>query len=300
MAARGSTKRLYQILDLLRKRHHMSLKDLQDKLIGLGHEVSKRTIERDIAAIRDDHGVSIVYDKQKNSYYIDEEKSLDSESFFRYIEIVNTADLLKSSLSKSKETLQYISFDSPTGHTGLEHLHLYLSAIKEHRIIMFRHNNFYHETEVDYRLKPYLIKEYQNRWYIVGLPNNQTELRTFGIDRISNLEVTDETFAVNTKIDAKGMFDLTIGLTYSKHKAEKILLSFTPFQGKYVKSLPLHHSQEIIQDDDDACVIELFVTPNFELEQKILMCADQVKVLEPQSLVEKIKAHYSKALSRYK
>lgn len=213
MATRGLIKRYYLILEKLKKNPYSSLKVIITYLTSHGHDVSKRTIERDFEAIRYEYGVSIAYNGNRNGYYIDTENSLDIDSFLRFLEMVNTADLLTSSLSESKENLKYISFDSSSGHSGIEHLGTYLSAIRNHRIIKFNHYNYYYDTTSKYTIKPYLVKEYQNRWYIIGLTENMSNLRTFGIDRISDLELTDQMFKPDPQIDAKGAFDLTIGIT---------------------------------------------------------------------------------------
>jgi predicted DNA-binding transcriptional regulator YafY len=93
---------------------------------------------------------------------------------------------------------------------------------------------------------------------------------------------------------------MDIGLVYNEKKIEKIILSFEPKQGKYIKSLPLHKSQKILIENEDELRIEIKVFPNFELIQRILMQGNRVKVIEPKSLAEKIKNELKEALDNYK
>lgn len=221
------------------------------------------------------------------------------DSFLRFLEIVNTAELLTQSLLDSKEALDYISFDKGGGLKGIEYLKPLLKAIKEHRKINFKHFSYQTEKSRRYNMQPYLLKEYQNRWYIVGLVTGIKDFRSFGLDRISDLEVSNELYKPNFKINPKEKFTDAIGMIYSSDVKQRVVLSFSPSQGHYVKGLPWHKSQKIIKDDKAECRIQLHIIPNYELIQQILMHNNQVKVIEPEWLVEEIKSHLKRTLEQY-
>lgn len=299
MSRQGTIRRYTLIIEKISRNQYPSFSEIQDYLDDFGFSISKRTLERDIAAIRNEFGLEITYNRFNDGYFIDVENSINIESFLRFLEIVNTAELLTESLSDSKETLDYISFDKGGGLKGIEYLKPLLQAIKEHRKIKFKHFSYQTEKSRKYSMQPYLLKEYQNRWYIVGVVSGINEVRTFGLDRITDLEVRDELFKPNPKINPQQNFADAIGVVYSVDVKQVVVLSFTPSQGYYVKGLPMHKSQEIIKDDDIECRIQLYVVPNYELLQQILMQHDQVKVLEPQWLADEIKAHLKRALDQY-
>ncbi|OFY96939.1 MAG: hypothetical protein A2491_14240 [Bacteroidetes bacterium RIFOXYC12_FULL_35_7] len=96
------------------------------------------------------------------------------------------------------------------------------------------------------------------------------------------------------------MKELLFGVVYSYHEQQKVILSFTSVQGKYIKSLPLHKSQRIIIDNEDELRIELNVIPNYELSQLILMHGETVKVIEPVWLIDEIKETLKASLKQYK
>lgn len=124
-------------------------------------------------------------------------------------------------------------------------------------------------------------------------------IRTFGLDRILGLEISDETFKpLNIKEILKN-FDNIIGLIYDNSEPEEVILSFTKLQGFYIKALPLHISQKIIVDNDEETRISLKVIPNFELEQQLLMYAESVKVLAPERLATRIKERLQAAIEKY-
>lgn len=300
MSKHGTIRRYTLEIELVKKGHYPSFEEIKDYLFEHGFEISRRTIQRDIEQIRVEFGIELMYERDKNGYFIDYENSLNIGAFFRFLEIVNTAELLTESLQESKDALKHISFDSEGGLKGTENLKPLLTAIKDHRKISFIHFNFHTENFRKYTLKPYLLKEYQNRWYVVGMISGLNEFRTFGVDRIENLEIKPETFKPNKKLNPTDIFSQTIGLVYSDNKAQTIVLSFTPTQGKYIKTLPLHSSQKILIDDENECRISLSVVPNYELTQQILKHGDTVKVIKPEWLVEEIKANLKRTIGNYK
>jgi proteasome accessory factor B len=299
MSQRGTIKRYTAIIEKVGNNQLPSAQEILDYLEDLGFSISKRTLERDFDAIRNEFGVEITYNSSKRGYFIDEENSVELTSFIRFLEIVNTADLLTDSLAESKKTLDYIHFDKGGGLKGIELLRPLLSAIKEQREIRFKHFSYQREKWQKYSMLPYLLKEYQNRWYVVGWIRGFRVFRTFGIDRMENLEVLTSKFERHEHTDIAERFDATIGVIYDDGKRERIVLWFSHLQKHYVKSLPWHTSQKIIEENDEGLLISLFIVPNYELIQQILMHHAFVKVMEPEWLVEEVKKKQQAALKNY-
>ncbi len=300
MSKHGTIRRYTLEIEKIKRNQLPSFDDILEYLDEHGFEVSSRTVQRDLEQIRFEFGIEIKYDRAENGYFIDYDNSLNVESFFRFLEIVNTAELLTESLYESKDALKHISFDTGGGLKGIENLQPLLKSIKDKREISFNHYSFQKNKTRKYTLKPYLLKEYRNRWYIVGIADGYKELRTFGIDRIKDLIVQTKTFKHDKNINPLEMFDKTIGIVYSFSDQQEIILSFTPSQGKYIKTLPLHKSQEILIDDDKELRISLNIIPNYEFAQQILMHGNTVKVIEPEWLVDEIKGKLEETLAKYK
>lgn len=299
MSKHGTIRRYTLEIEKIKRGQFPSFQQIKDYLFDHGFEIGNRTIQRDIEQIRDEFGIEIKYNRNKNGYFIDYEESLNVESFFRFLEIVNTAELLTESLSESKDSLKHIAFDTAGELKGIELLKPLLTAIKDSRKVSFTHFSFQTEKTRKYTLKPYLLKAYQNRWYVIGLISGLNEFRTFGIDRIENLEIKTETFKPNENLNPAEMFEQTIGLVYSHSKPQTIILSFTAYQGKYIKTLPLHSSQQVLIDDKNECRVSIHVVPNYELTQQILKHGETVKVLEPQWLADEIKGILKRSLEKY-
>jgi predicted DNA-binding transcriptional regulator YafY len=300
MSRHGIIRRYTLEIEKIERGQFPSFQELKGYLYDHGFEISKRTLQRDIENIRWEFGIEICYNAQKNGYFIDEENSVDLPSFFRFLEIVNTAELLTETLADSKENMKYISFDQGGGLKGIQNLRPLLEAIKDHRKVKFNHLNFHTGKNRKFAVRPYLLKEYNNRWYLVGTISNSSELRTFGVDRMENLEVLTDVFKPNKKINAQENFDEVIGLVYSESDIEEVVLSLTPLQGMYVKSLPMHSSQKVLIDDEKECRVSLRLRPNFELVQQLLMHGERVRVIEPKWLVEEIKNSLEISLKHYR
>ena len=303
MANHSNIIRFLLIFEKLNSKKYASLKEIVAYLKMHDIKVSERTLQRDFKYIRNEFGLEIKFDHFEKGYFIHQNVDEDNgffEKFINFLEIVNTADLLVNNLSDSKQSLNYISFDSIGSFRGIKHLKHLLKAIQEKRMITFAHLNYQTNKITDYTLKPYLLREYLNRWYVVGIAEGEEFFKKFGVDRIDDLKITEETFKRKKNLDPNDIFDHIIGLEITDHKLQPVILSFTPKQGKYIKSLKLHRSQKILIDNEKELRIELMLIPNFELTQKILMHGSLVKVIEPNWLAENIQKILRKTLKKYK
>jgi len=299
MSRQGTIKRYSLILEKTSKKHYPSFERIKDYLFDHGFEISSRTIQRDIEQIRNEFGISILYHRDKNGYYVEEDSSINFDRFLRFLGLMNTADLLADTLRDSQEGLYYIHFESSDNLKGIEHLKPLLEAIKSKRKIEFIHENYQKNTTRPYEVHPYLLKEYLSRWYLLAFVPQYEEMRIFGIDRISNLKLKKSVFKQSIDDDLASFFKDTIGVSYFVSQKEKVVLSFDPLEAKYIKSLPMHSSQEIIQETEKELIVRLDIIPNMEFYQRILMMGYSVVVLEPLWLAEKIRSTLQKALGNY-
>lgn len=299
MSKQGYIGRYALIIEKVNTNRFPSFADIKDFLFENGFEMSTRTLQRDIEQIRCEFGIEITYERERNGYFIDTENSFNIDGFLRFLEIANTAELLMESLKESKDTQSLIQFESTGQFRGIENLKPLLFAIKNQRIVRFHHQSFLTGEVKRFSINPYLLKEYQNRWYLIGKIKSQDFFISFGIDRIIELKVMDTVFEKDMEANPAALFENIIGLSESKSEPQEIVLSFTPLQGKYIKSLPLHKSQQIIVDNDAELRIKLVLVPNFEFRQQILMLGEAVKVLKPTGLVNEIKQSLKNALARY-
>lgn len=299
MTKHTTIRRFSLIIEKIEHKTFPSFDDIQDYLQDHDFEISPRTLQRDLEQIRRDFGVEITYNKNINGYYIDSDLSPNLESFLRFMEIAKTSELIMDSLKESRESLDYIDFESKGDLRGIELLRPLLYAIRNQRKIRISYKKFFTDSSSKYQIYPYLLKEYMYRWYLVGIVARTNEFRTFGIDRIVDLKVSSHRYIKDRSANPKEFFTNVIGLTYSTGELTEVELSFTPLQGKYIKTLPLHDSQEIIKDNAKELRVRLYIKPNFEFIQRLLMMGEAMKVLKPDSLKKEVKQKHKAAFEQY-
>lgn len=299
MSRQGTIRRYSLILETLSVKAFPTFRDFQKRLSDAGFEVSHRTVQRDLEQIRVEFGLEIVFDRTHGGYKVDEDSSLDVDSFLRILQLGSTADLLIRSLAESRETLKYLDVEDSGQLRGIEHLPTLLGAIRERQVLRIDYG-FFGSSEVrSYTLKPQLLKEYQRRWYVVALVDSRKGYRTFGLDRIRLLEPVNRTFERESGIDPKEPFRHTIGLNYSVDEPKHIRISCTHLQAEYLDALPIHHSQIKLSDTDTEVEYGFHLVPNYEFTQRLLMMAGEMTVLEPESLRLMIVSIFRHGLQRH-
>lgn len=290
-------RRISLLLAFLKRNPYKTKEEILDYFEENDKGFNERTLYRLNQTLSRDFGIEIVFDYNYNGYYFDEDKSTNPEAFLSLLEILVTAELFSTNFKEKNNALSYVEFENRAAIETLPNFKTVLNAIQLQLPINFNHHSFYHLKEEIYTLKPYFLKQYQNRWYVIG--ETEKGYRTFGIDRIENITIGTKKFKPKTE-EAKDKFSHVIGLNYLDHKLEKIHLSFNISQKPYLVSLPLHSSQkEISPENDTTFDIELLIHPNFEFTQQILKYGSLVKVLKPKWLAIEIKEEQRKAFESY-
>lgn len=264
----------------------------QSELDEENYSVSTRTLQRDIAEIKSLYNIEIKFNRKEGVYQLND----DQEDFLcdRILETFTVLDTLKIAENLSDE----IIFEQRKS-LGLENIFILIHAIKNQLEITFWHKKYSEENTIEKRIQPYSVKESKHRWYVVGKETSSNEIRTFGLDRINNVELSKIKFKKPSKTFIKNLFKNSFGIIYDQNPPQKIVLEFSQFQANYIKSLPLHSSQRIIFEDENSCIIEMYIFPTYDFFMEILSMGKEVKVIEPASLKEEIKNSLIETLNNY-
>lgn len=298
MKAKISFNRWSLILQKLKKRP-ASFNEVYDfleeesEIQGYDFRISVRTFQRDIREIESVFGIEIQYDRSNKVYQITEDTNSGIKE--RMLEAFDTFNALQI----SERISDYIHFENRKSR-GTENLYGLLHAIKNKQLISFSYQKFWEEEPENRTIEPYVLKEFANRWYILGYDATRKAIRSFALDRLSELEIHKDKFIPSISFDAHQYYKNSFGIiSPEKEETEEIVLSFGSFQGKYIKALPLHHSQEIIKDDENELIIKLFLVPTYDFIQELLSKGKTIKILQPQSLIDQVKRIYQVALQQY-
>lgn len=251
--------------------------------------VSKRTFERDLQEISSLFGYEISYNRSLKKYRI-ENTEIDNAS----LRIIEAFDLLNA-LNHSNSVSQHIYFEQRKPQ-GTEHMKILLSAISNKKLVGFKYQKFWDDETSERVVEPYALREFKNRWYLVAKDQKDNTIKTFGLDRMTNPAQKSKKFNFPDLSVLKNKFNHCFGvITPDEGEPETIELSFTPFQAKYIKTMPLHHSQEIIEDNETHCLIRLKLFNTVDLRMEILSYGKEVKVVNPKTLTNQIKKMHEEA-----
>ena len=193
-----------------------------------------------------------------------------------------------------------VQTDTIPNPKGSEFLSQILEAIDTRVYIQFSYAKF-NSNEIRTRtLAPYMLKEYKNRWYVLGVLKDGDRILTFALDRIYDFVLIDNHFEKKIIFEYEKYFAHAFGISKPDVPIEKILLRFSKAEAPYILSLPIHKSQKVVEQTNDYLDISIEVIPCYELWEFILGKTPDVKVLSPQSLVRKISSMLEMGKKNYK
>ena len=194
-----------------------------------------------------------------------------------------------------------IGFEQNPFLKGLNLLPRIIDAAVNRQVLRIAYRNYKNcEEERMAVVHPWYIKQYNNRWFLMAYDAETDRITNFALDRIQELQVEESVaFIPNMEIDFEHYFDDVFGVTIPPSDVEKIkvVLQFSKKQYPYIVSKPLHHSQEIV--DDENCILAVEVRPTYEFTQLILSFGKDVKVLEPEPYRQEIIDNIRKNLQNY-
>jgi predicted DNA-binding transcriptional regulator YafY len=261
---------------------------------GYEFAVSKRTFQRDVEDIRSMYGVDIQYDFSRKVYRIaEDEREEENSRMLEAFDMYNT-------LNKSEGFSDYIHFEKRKPQ-GTEHFYGLLHAIKNRFAIQLTHHKFWEDKPTQRTVKPLGLKEFKGRWYLLAMDEKDCKIKTFGLDRILDFVITKQRFEKVSTREISALFDNCFGIINpTDSKPEKIILSFSVEEGKYIKTYPLHSSQKIISENEVETRIELYLHITYDFMMELLSYGSELEVIKPASLRKEICKTYAEALKQYK
>jgi predicted DNA-binding transcriptional regulator YafY len=281
------------------KRHPSSFAEISETLAfeselqGYDYNISKRTFSRDINEIGSLYGTYIKYNASSKKYYIEMES--DAEMNVRMLEAFDTFNLLNLTQRLSNQV--HFEKRKPQGTDNLFGL---LHAIKNKLLIKFTYQKYWSNADTVRKVEPYVLKEFKNRWYVLAKDLGDNNVKSFALDRITEMEISKKKFKTPAKYNVDEHYKYSFGImSPNDDQPQEIILSFDPIQGKYAKSLPWHQSQEVLIDNENELRIKLtlYITHDFFME--LLSHGNTVRVIQPRSLIEAMRKSCTSVLKMY-
>ncbi len=306
MSKRAYISRYLLILKRIKSMSYPTMQDIQDyidrqlEFLQMNDEdmnmgLSTRTLQRDFKEIRNLFGVQIEYSKKEKGYFIEEDTVYSNLNFERMMESFDVFN----SLNLAQDFQQYIHLENrkPQGTLFLPEL---IYAIKNRFKLSIVYHKFYEDAPQTRVVAPYALKEFKNRWYLITNNETNNSIRTFALDRIQNIELSKEHFQYPKQFDVSQYFQHIFGITNPDNaKPSDIIISIQPGEAKYILTLPFHHSQKTIVENEDEVQISLHIVITHEFIMELLSYGDNVKVLQPISLATTLKNILQSAANQY-
>lgn len=308
------------LVDLIKRKGRLTYEEISQywAASGLGDEVDEelpwRTFMNHKKKVAEVFGIDIECDTHDGyRYYIENAEELRDDSFKTWlIDSYATMNQVQSDRSLAGR----VSFEQIP--SGTIHLQTILQAMRENRVIEIEHQGFGRDYPSTFEIEPYHLKVVNRRWYVIarspyfsehnkkrnkedGGDRPEEVILTYGLDRIKRITITDKTFKMPKSFSINKYFEGCVGIITDKEKypIEKVIVKAYYYAQKYLETLPIHSSQKVIERDDESTTFEFHVRPTYDFLTALLQQADQIEILEPQSVQNEMKRMAQNILAYY-
>ena len=174
-----------------------------------------------------------------------------------------------------------------------------ISALRENHPVRFTYRPYTRLNPTkDVIVEPYFLKIFKQRWYVTGRNVKDDKIKTYALDRMEDVKIEDDTFVVDKSFDLESYVRDTFGIVFSQGEPKEVVLRADTRQSKYLRALPLHHSQrEVMHDEYSLFYYKLRLTPDFV--QELLSYGPNIQVVSPPELKAMVVTQLRDALAKY-
>lgn len=287
---------------------------------GKDEYISKRTIQLDIQNMRSEklgYNAPIEVYERKYYRYAEPDYSIkkipvnendlqvmkDALQILKQFKDFSTFSAMNGVLQKLEDTISathqkaIIHLEKNERLKGLEFIDVLYQAILNKKVMKITYKSFKAHDSKEYITHPQLLKEFNNRWFIVVWMTNN--FMNFALDRIINIDELDIPY-IDKNIEGDVFFKDVIGVTVSNNtRVQNVVFQVNKENAPYVITKPFHHSQELLEKTNDYTIFKIKVQLNFELERLLLGFGDAIKIISPVHLQKRILNNLKNAVENY-
>ena len=277
----------------------LSLPEIVDRWTARygGEDYPRRSFNNHREAVAEVFGIEIACNRSTNRYYIDAgESAVDKRQSVDWLVNTFTVNHLLA-LSKGRLSGRVSVEDIPSGQKWLVSV---MQSMLDNTEMELHYRKYMSEDEEVRHIRPYAVKEFAKRWYIVAYSEEASALRVYAMDRILALKPTGEKFKMPKGFQVDDLFESSYGI-YLPEGEEPVLVKLrtTLREAAYLQDLPLHPSQVFLGSEGDFCLFALRVIPNPNFIMELVKHGGRLEILEPESLREQVKQELRNALKLY-
>ena len=214
-----------------------------------------------------------------NEYYIEEASDLRGTDLrTRLLNLMSVNNLLKD----SEELSDRILFEPvPSGEKFLTPI---IEAMRDMTAINMKYQGFTRQKPATFSVEPYCLKVFKQRWYMLAYSPGLDKTMIYSLDRVHAIEPTKQKYKLPKGFNAEEYFKNTYGVTGMDEEPEVIKICIDAMQANYLRTLPLHSSQEEIERNDDYSIFRFHMVPSYEFMQELRKYGSDVEVISPESV----------------
>lgn len=187
---------------------------------------------------------------------------------------------VNSLVKDSKALNDRILFESVP--SSEKYLTTFIEAMRDGTVLEMTYQSFYKPVPSTFPIETYCLKMFRQRWYIVALSRGHNQLRVYSLDRIKELKPISEKYILPADFDGETYFKDTYGVSGMEYQPQPIEIKVVAIEANYFRTLPLHHSQEEIERNENFSIFRYYIIPSFEFTQELLKQGANLEVLSPQ------------------
>ena len=288
MSTAGLINRYVWFVTTIHNRGPISLADLQHRYeshFGRGEELSERQFHRYTDAVEELFDIEIKYSRSQRGYVVADREGIDNMGMRKWL--IQTFSV-NNILHESQDLKNRILLENVP--SGQQHLTTIVDAMRESVALTMTYQSFGKPEPSTFEVEPYCVKLFEQRWYMLARSERYPEPRVYALDRIKALEPTERKFKLPKKFDAAKFFEDYYGIIIGDKDFDicPVALKVDSWQSKYLRTLPLHHTQVEVERNEEYSIFEYRLCPSLDFRQKILSMGVAVEVLAPTKLIAKV------------
>ncbi len=292
---------------------------------GIDKGVSKRTVQMDLQTMRSDklgYNAPILVLEKKYYAYADPAYSITNiplteqdlskltevteilrqfKGFSHFQELSGMVNRLEDKIHTAKTHQEsIIDFEKNENLKGLEHIDKLYKAIQQKTSLKIEYQSFKARSASTFSFCAYLLKEYRNRWFVLGRITGSKTNMLLALDRIESIGLLPREIFKPADFNVHDYFKHVVGVTVNQGLAvENVILFVERENAPYILTKPIHPSQKHIETLNNGIVISVDVQINFEFEREILGFGSRIKVLAPKTFKRRLKSLIKENLEQY-
>lgn len=259
-----------------------------------GNPLPRRSFYNYRNGIADTLGIDIEFNQSTYEYYIAHDGTDTANRRMQWLlDSMSISGMVSSSSDlSSRILLEYVP-------SAREFLPMIIDAMRQNLRIKFSYKSYMRANQQNgIIIEPYFVKIFNQLWYVIGYNTADKKIKTYSLDRMSNVNITDAKFEMPEDFVPEEFFADCYGITTNQAEPKRIAIKAEPTQAKYLRALPLHPSQQE-ELHDNYSIFRYKMRNTYDLRERLLSHGSSIEILEPPELKAQIVDEMKKALENY-